>query len=87
MKSRGVMRQIDHNGRIVIPKEFRDVLGAQNSTDKFEIFLQDDKIILKKFKPTCIFCDNFARSIEFNGHCVCEDCVKKMKELVDAQEL
>ena len=87
MKNRGVMRQLDSAGRIVIPKEFREILGAESTNDKFEIFLQDDKLILKKFQPTCIFCNNFARSIDFEGHCVCEDCVEKMKKIVETQQL
>lgn len=86
MKNRGIMRQLDSAGRIVIPKEFREMIGAENSTDKFEIFLQDDSIILKKFQPTCIFCNNFARVIEYEGHCVCESCVEKMKKMVEAQQ-
>lgn len=81
------MRQLDSAGRIVIPKEFREMLGAENSNDKFEIFLQDDKIVLKKFQPTCIFCNNFALSIEYEGHCVCEECVEKMKKMVELQQL
>ena len=87
MKNRGIMRQLDSAGRIVIPKEFREMLGTEKSSDKFEIFLQDDKIILKKFQPTCVFCNNFSFCIEYEGQCVCEDCVEKMKKIVEIQQL
>ena len=87
MKNRGIMRQLDSAGRIVIPKEYREMLGAENSSDKFEIFLQDDQIILKKFQPTCIFCNNFAFSIEYEGQVVCENCIEKMKKMAEAQQL
>ncbi|MBJ8056021.1 AbrB/MazE/SpoVT family DNA-binding domain-containing protein [Bacillus cereus] len=50
MKSTGVTRKIDELGRIVIPKELRRTLGIVEK-DPIEIFVEDDKIILQKYKP------------------------------------
>ena len=77
MKSTGIVRGVDKMGRVVIPKELRNSLGVKNAEDSFEIFTEDDKIILKKYQPTCVFCDNFADSIEYEGKCVYESRQKR----------
>lgn len=50
MKSTGMIRKIDELGRVVIPKELRRTLGIDNQ-DPLEIFIDGDKVILKKHKP------------------------------------
>ena len=49
MKSTGVTRQVDKLGRIVLPKELRKTLGIAEK-DPIEIFVEDEKIILQKYK-------------------------------------
>ena len=49
MKATGVIRKVDELGRIVIPKELRDVLGIQIKSP-LEIFVEADKIILQKYQ-------------------------------------
>ena len=46
-ETRGVIRKIDNLGRIVIPKEFRDVLNLKIKDDA-EIYLLKDGIYIKK---------------------------------------
>ncbi|MFC7060807.1 AbrB/MazE/SpoVT family DNA-binding domain-containing protein [Halobacillus seohaensis] len=48
MKSTGVVRKTDELGRLVIPMELRRTLDVQ-SKGQLEIFMEDDKIILKKY--------------------------------------
>lgn len=50
MKATGVIRKVDELGRIVIPKELRDVLGIQIKSP-LEIFVEEDKVILQKYQP------------------------------------
>ncbi|XRD24086.1 AbrB/MazE/SpoVT family DNA-binding domain-containing protein [Lysinibacillus fusiformis] len=50
MKATGMVRKIDELGRVVIPKELRRTLGIDNQ-DPLEIFIDGDKVILKKYKP------------------------------------
>ncbi|MDD3364485.1 MAG: AbrB/MazE/SpoVT family DNA-binding domain-containing protein [Syntrophomonas sp.] len=57
MKSTGVVRKIDDLGRIVLPIELRRTMGI-NEKDALGIYVDGDKIILKKYEPACIFCDN-----------------------------
>ena len=47
MKSTGVVRRIDELGRIVIPKEIRKNLRIGEG-ENLEIYIEQDKIILKK---------------------------------------
>lgn len=50
MKSTGMVRKVDELGRVVIPIELRRNLGIEEK-DPMEIFMDIDKIILKKYTP------------------------------------
>ena len=65
MKSTGIVRKIDELGRIVIPKEIRNVLSI-HSNDDLEIFIDNMKIVLKKYsvmKNIEDFASNFTDAI------------------------
>lgn len=47
MKSTGVVRKIDHLGRIVIPKEVRKSMKIKDG-ESLEIYVEEDTVILKK---------------------------------------
>lgn len=49
MKSTGIVRKIDGLGRVVVPKELRRTLSIVEG-DPVEIFVDEDQIILKKYK-------------------------------------
>ena len=51
-----------------------------NEKDSLEIFTDENKIILQKYQPSCIFCNNADDIVFFNGKRVCENCLKKIKE-------
>ncbi|WP_249365753.1 AbrB/MazE/SpoVT family DNA-binding domain-containing protein [Cytobacillus citreus] len=55
MKSTGIVRKVDELGRVVIPIELRRTLDIAEK-DALEIYVDDDRIILKKYKPnmTCL---------------------------------
>lgn len=48
MRSLGIVRKVDHLGRIVIPKELRNTLKLDKGAP-MEIFVDDDMIILRKY--------------------------------------
>lgn len=54
MKSTGIVRKVDELGRVVIPIELRRTLDIHEK-DTMEIYVDNDKIVLKKYKPnmTC----------------------------------
>lgn len=61
MKSTGIIRKVDELGRVVIPKEIRDMLNIVEK-DLMEIFIDGDSIILRKYEESCIFCGNKKKS-------------------------
>lgn len=81
MKSTGIVRAVDKMGRVVIPKEIRKQLKVENDVDSFEIFMDDDCVILKKYQPTCVFCGELGESIEMNGYTVCNKCIDKLNKM------
>ena len=55
MKSTGIIRKVDELGRIVLPIELRRTLDIAER-DELEIFMENDRIVLQKFEPACLFC-------------------------------
>lgn len=50
MKATGIVRKLDHLGRVVLPRELRRTMGLNEGTP-IEIFTQGDMIIIKKYRP------------------------------------
>ena len=86
MKSTGMVRAVDKMGRVVIPKEICRQLKVENDVDSFEIYMDNDRVILKKYQPTCIFCDSLADSVQFGGYNVCKDCIDKLYAMREQAE-
>ncbi len=78
MKSTGIIRPVDKNGRVVIPRELRKQFDIENDVDSFEIFTEDDKIILKKYAPSCVFCGDPNELFMLQGRTVCLNCIDKL---------
>ena len=79
MKSTGIVRKVDELGRIVLPIELRRTLGIEEK-DRIEIFVDGEFIILRKYQPACIFCDNAKDIINYKGKNICPDCIRAMSE-------
>lgn len=79
MKSTGVVRRVDELGRIVLPIEIRKTLDIQQK-DAIEIFTDEDRIILQKYQPACLFCGKMEDVVYFNGKRVCAACIARLKE-------
>lgn len=80
MKSIGIIRKVDELGRIVIPKELRDKFGIIKD-DPIEIFVEGDTIILKQYKPSCIFCGNVKNVTVYRDKLLCEKCISAISKL------
>jgi transcriptional pleiotropic regulator of transition state genes len=78
MKSTGIVRKVDELGRIVLPIEIRTTMDIQ-TRDALEIFTDENRIILQKYQPACVFCSNADDVIFFNGKRVCRTCLEKIK--------
>ena len=79
MKSTGIVRNVDELGRIVIPKEMRTKMNI-SSSDPIEIYVEGDKIILKKYENTCHFCGSAEALTEFKGKMICHSCIGELKD-------
>lgn len=78
MKSTGMTRKVDELGRVVIPIELRRTLQIEEK-DPLEIYVDGEKIILRKYEPGCIFCGNADKLRNFKDKNICEDCFNLMK--------
>ncbi len=79
MKSTGIVRKVDELGRIVLPIELRRTLDIAER-DSLEIYVDSFSIVLRKYQPACIFCDDANGVINFKGKNVCPSCVKELLE-------
>lgn len=80
MKSTGITRPIDELGRFVLPIEIRRQLGI-NVKDHLEIYTDENRIILQKHAPACIFCGEADNVVLYADKRVCRGCIEKMKNL------
>lgn len=81
MKSTGIVRKIDNLGRVVLPIELRRIFDIDKE-DPVEIFVDDNYIMLKKYQPACIFCNDAKDVVNFRGKNICVKCLEEMKSKV-----
>ena len=82
MKSTGIVRRVDELGRIVLPIELRRSLNI-NERDTLEIFVYDEKIVLKKYEPADIFTGNMDDLIEYMGKKVSKESILEMARIAN----
>lgn len=75
----GIVRRVDNLDRIVIPKEICKNLGIVPK-DSLEIFVDDDKLILGRYAPACIFCGSIDDLVLYKGKLVCKKCIEELKK-------
>ncbi len=80
MKSTGIIRKVDDLGRIVLPIELRRTLDIAER-DELEIFIENDRIVLQKYEPACIFCGSVRNLSAYCRKNICGDCVKKISSI------
>lgn len=80
MKSTGIVRRVDELGRIVLPIEMRRTLDIAER-DSLEIYVDGSSVILKKYAPSCIFCNEDTGIQVFHGKNVCANCIQELRGL------
>lgn len=78
MKATGIVRCIDPQGRVVLPKELRMTLNI-DLNDPIEIYTNDDSIILRKYSHQCAICSNMDEIINFKNKSICKRCISELK--------
>ncbi|WP_058487034.1 AbrB/MazE/SpoVT family DNA-binding domain-containing protein [Defluviitalea phaphyphila] len=80
MKSTGVVRKVDELGRVVLPIELRRNLDIHEK-DALEIFVDNDKIILKKYQPADIFTGSMEDLIDYKGKKISKETILELVRL------
>lgn len=79
MKSTGIVRKVDELGRIVLPIELRRTLGILEK-DALEIYVDESSVVLKKYQPACVFCNNAKDIVNFKGKNICPHCLEELRQ-------
>ena len=80
MKSTGIVRKVDELGRIVLPIELRRTLDIAEK-DALEIYVDGESIVLKKYAPSCVFCNDTRGIVSYKGKNVCSACRRELKRI------
>ena len=78
MKATGIVRIVDELGRIVLPIELRRTLDIAER-DPLEIYVEGSAIVLKKYRPTCVFCDSVKDISVYREKNVCARCLRELR--------
>lgn len=84
MKSTGIVRKLDELGRITLPIELRRNLDV-NERDPLEIFVDEERIILKKYNPSDIFTGEMNDLVEYKGKKVSKSSIIELAKLADLE--
>lgn len=80
MKSTGIVRKLDELGRITLPIELRRTLGV-GERDSLEIFVEEDRIILRKYEPADIFNGEKNDLIDYCGKKVSRESIIQLAKI------
>lgn len=73
-----IIRKLDGLGRIVLPKELRDIQGLDEGTP-MDVFLDDEgNVLLRKSICHCILCGSGKIIWTENGKSMCGACMEKI---------
>ena len=78
MKSLGIVRKVDELGRIVLPVETRRRMELETG-DGVEIFVENDRVIRKKYEPACLFCGDAEDVVTYKGKKICKKCLHELQ--------
>ena len=80
MKSTGIVRKLDELGRITLPIELRRTLNI-SERDPLEIFVDDERIILKKYEPCDILTGDMNDLIDYHDKKVSKRSIIEMAKM------
>ena len=71
-------RKLDDLGRVVIPMEFRKVLGWNTGT-RLDIQLAGGKVTIGKSEYGCAICGGLVEIKDVKGIRMCQTCIEEIK--------
>lgn len=78
MQETGLIRKIDSEGRLHIPKYVRERMDWHGK-DAIDFFIENDSVILKKFQRRCLICNSPTELTEFRGKIFCRNCMRELR--------
>lgn len=76
LKKKTILR-MSSSGRLRLPSELIRERKVNEVNDRFLLFTQDDKIILKRCDSVCKICGTKNDLKFLNGNLYCKSCIKK----------
>jgi AbrB family transcriptional regulator, transcriptional pleiotropic regulator of transition state genes len=86
LKSTGIVRKVDELGRVVIPIELRRTLGI-GEKDALEIYVDGERIVLKKYEPACIFTGEVDETVRYKNKVVSRKSIEEMYDLINENKV
>lgn len=77
MNDTGIVRRVDDLGRIVIPMELRRTLGI-HVKDPLSISVDGERIILEKYRDSCVICGGEDDVRTVKDRPVCAACIAEI---------
>lgn len=77
LKAFGNICKVDKLGRIVVPVNVRRMFDLGENSP-LELFVEDDKIVLKKYLPQCVFCGSSDNLKQYKGNYICQCCLEDL---------
>lgn len=78
MKSFGVIAKMDKKGGIELTGMLMGLCKVE-AGDELEMYLDEDKVVMKKFPQTCIFCGSAKGLKEYMNKNICFNCAEDLK--------
>lgn len=76
MRAIGVIRKIDELGRVVIPKDLRDINGWEPGT-LMEIFVTEKGVLFAPYKESCGICGSEEELLSVSNGKICSKCLQE----------
>ena len=80
MKSIGIVRKMDNLGRLCLPVEIRRILGLKLNSP-MEFYMDGENVVIRKYEPSCVFCNSSDGIMPFGGKLICKNCLKTAQDL------
>ena len=77
----GMARRIDQLGRLVVPAEFRKLMGIE-SGDLLDMRIDGGRLVIAKMMPECAICAAIDSLVEFRDKYVCNTCARGIHDEV-----
>lgn len=76
MKALGIVRKMDHLGRVVVPMEVRKANGWEPGM-ALEMFATHDSLVLREYGNRCSLCGSDEELTKVSSGSICSKCLQE----------